>query len=883
MIDAINLFAQLWWDWMATISWQVGLLIVFIACIDRLLRRWAWPQLRYALWSLVLIKLLLPPTFALPSALTPRLKPLLDKAIVSTALSESPKASKIPALEALANVSTVTMVRPEPRVVTAPNPAAVEAETVVSVSGPGLVALFVSALNWRVYVMAVWAAGVLVLGAFLAIRLYWLSKGSGSGSADGSLPESFYNRMQCCARRLELRRLPRVVVTENLSCPAVFGVFRPVLLMPKNYLVKLSGQDVEHMLLHELAHIKRGDLIMHGLFMCLQIVYWYNPLLWLVRRQVHHLRELCCDATVARLLKHKISAYRQTLLETARRFLSTSVEPGLGLLGLFEDSNRLLVRLNWLEKPTWRYRKMKNTFVLAVIVVMLACVLPMAQVQRTVAAEEDEAKLEQTQAELQQKQQELQFKLQELEAKRLELQAQLQALDTARQAEKAKKAEVLEKKVKVTEQRIQVQEKQVQARQMQDWQKQIDQWQNSDAMKNWRKEIEQWAQKKAMISLGKAEGPLPPAPAMPPMPAMPAAPMTAMPPVPAPPVAPVPVVEAVSEVVIVPAPPETQQGNISISVPHEEHRRITVLTPQASAHAVADADASVIEDSTSQKTHSIVIDGSNTIRSLQSIKEKEKKGRCIIERIEAQTLPFSSGAVLNITNEDGVINVKGADVDTCQVQAIVTVQGPAMETVRLLSKQVSFDMDQTDKGIDIAVVEPKKMPRDYSANVALQILVPRNINLSIKHEDGAVQLKDLQGQVQVQVEDGAISCEDIMANTSLVLQDGKIIVKRSTFSSGSIAMEDGQIECEDIKGSLACALEDGKVKIVYADDVPEVCSIAVMVVDGGVEFSAPSAMFGPDAPKAAKRVNEGAEWTTVAGNRTIVLKTQDGSVNVQKR
>jgi hypothetical protein len=154
-----------------------------------------------------------------------------------------------------------------------------------------------------------------------------------------------------------------------------------VLLMPKGYLGKLSRRDTEHMLLHELAHIKRGDLIAHGLYMLLQVAYWYNPLLWLVRRQVHHLRELSCDATVAELLREQTTAYRQTLLETARRLLTSSVEPGVGLLGLFEDSNRLLVRLNWLTKPTWRYRTMKRVTVAVVAALMLACVLPMARAQ----------------------------------------------------------------------------------------------------------------------------------------------------------------------------------------------------------------------------------------------------------------------------------------------------------------------------------------------------------------------------------------------------------------------------------------------------------------------------------------------------------------------
>jgi len=81
MVEQLNTLARLWWDWSAAMFWQVGLLIVLIACLDRLIRRWAWPQLRYALWSLVLIKLLLPPSLSLPSGIVPGLQPKVAQAV----------------------------------------------------------------------------------------------------------------------------------------------------------------------------------------------------------------------------------------------------------------------------------------------------------------------------------------------------------------------------------------------------------------------------------------------------------------------------------------------------------------------------------------------------------------------------------------------------------------------------------------------------------------------------------------------------------------------------------------------------------------------------------------------------------------------------------
>jgi hypothetical protein len=61
MIALLNDLARHWWQWMAPMIWQVGLLIVLISLIDWAVRKWVWPQIRYALWLLVLVKLLVPP------------------------------------------------------------------------------------------------------------------------------------------------------------------------------------------------------------------------------------------------------------------------------------------------------------------------------------------------------------------------------------------------------------------------------------------------------------------------------------------------------------------------------------------------------------------------------------------------------------------------------------------------------------------------------------------------------------------------------------------------------------------------------------------------------------------------------------------------------
>jgi len=586
MIEQINHIAGLWWSGAIAMFWQVGVLILLIGCVDLIIRRWAWPQLRYALWLMVLLKLVLPPTIYLSTSITSGLQPLARQIVAKEIHRENLDSATA---MILANLETAVVESPVEAVfsgdhATERQPALVYTRT-ENVAGKSLNAASVK-LIWQAYVMTIWLAGMFVLGGLLTIKLLHLRKEDLPPASTASLPESFYDSLTRCAERLGLRRVPKVVLTRRVACPAVFGMVRPVLLMPVGYLAKMTRSDTEHMLLHELAHIKRGDLCVHGFYMLLQIVYWYNPLLWLVRGQMHHLRELCCDATVARLLKERISEYRQTLIDVARRFLTKPSEPGLGLLGLFEDSNRLLVRLNWLKKETWRYQKMKKLTIITTIVLMLAFVLPMAQAQDKPATEpgsaetvktdeqtsqsentaEVEQKLKQNQQQLSQNMRELEVRLQQLQSEKMKLQKELQVMAQAKgqasqattkakeaknKAEKAskgaEKAKDMAAKAKAS---AHAHKAEVDAKQWEQYAKEMEvwsqQWANSEQFKQWQKEMELWAKEFAEAHQNAESSGDVFAPALKhrPMPVMP--PMPAMPPMP---------VEVVAPDVVAPAPP----------------------------------------------------------------------------------------------------------------------------------------------------------------------------------------------------------------------------------------------------------------------------------------------------------------------------------------
>ena len=343
MITLANEFAGAWWGWMWPMFWQVSLLIVIGGALDAAMRKWAWPQVFYALWLLVLLKLVLPPTLASPVSIVGAFGTLgAGHEAVATGF-EYP----VP-------LSAPTVALPN-----APDPGA--------------------GLSWMAWLMLVWAVGVLFFGAWVAVKVRTVRRMYRVDREHAPVPAWMDELLASAAARLKLRRIPALVASPHVSTPAVFGVARPVLILPARDLSTLSKRDAEHILMHELAHIKRGDLIVHALALVVQIVYWFNPLVWVAQRRMRGLRELCCDATVAGVLRDETPVYRRTLLETARCLLERPREFALGFLGLMEDTSMIVTRLKWLEKRAWRNRRLRVATVSAVVAVMVGCVLPMTK------------------------------------------------------------------------------------------------------------------------------------------------------------------------------------------------------------------------------------------------------------------------------------------------------------------------------------------------------------------------------------------------------------------------------------------------------------------------------------------------------------------------
>ncbi|MCJ7777870.1 MAG: M56 family metallopeptidase, partial [Sedimentisphaerales bacterium] len=152
------------------------------------------------------------------------------------------------------------------------------------------------------------------------------------------------------------------------------------MLVPENLAPTLGAGHLRTVLLHELAHIKRGDLWINLAQTILQIIYFYNPLLWLVNSIIRRIREQAVDEAVQVAMGANAPQYPQTLVDVAKMAFN---HPALSLrlIGVVESKSALKERIKkMLDRPIPKTAKL-GILGLITVLIFAAVLLPMAEAQ----------------------------------------------------------------------------------------------------------------------------------------------------------------------------------------------------------------------------------------------------------------------------------------------------------------------------------------------------------------------------------------------------------------------------------------------------------------------------------------------------------------------
>ena len=300
-------------------SLQAGVLVLLVLFVQFVCKRQLASRWRFALWWIVLLRLALPVNP--PSAIS------LFNLFQPTVGVEGPRYYPPPVTPKIQTAPSAT-ISPETKTAVTENQTAMA--PLVPIERPQISSASVAvhtlaapaiphhSLDFDDCILpglaALWAAGALALSGCVVIQLLrFRKKLSGAQvSSDSTLLEL----LRDCSRELKVSRKIELVETEAVTSPALCGLFKIRLLLPRGLAEKFSARELRHIFLHELAHVQRGDLWLNWLVTALQIVHWFNPLVWLGFARLRADRELACDElALVRAGESEGISYGQTIIK----------------------------------------------------------------------------------------------------------------------------------------------------------------------------------------------------------------------------------------------------------------------------------------------------------------------------------------------------------------------------------------------------------------------------------------------------------------------------------------------------------------------------------------------------------------------------------------
>ncbi|WP_350494726.1 M56 family metallopeptidase [Roseiconus lacunae] len=191
--------------------------------------------------------------------------------------------------------------------------------------------------------------------------------------------------LQICDSRqhsIRLRRKIRCVIVDQNVGPAVCGLFRPTILFPSRLLRDLSDEQLHTIIVHEIEHVRRWDGVCCSLCRLVTTIHWFNPLAYLIQRQVRFQTELAVDAsTIAVIGERNRQPYGELLIKLAQHPARIQ-----GLAYMAARRSSLHARMDELVAPTesnhWR-----TSFACFVAVALIACGLTDTALTQTIDTE----------------------------------------------------------------------------------------------------------------------------------------------------------------------------------------------------------------------------------------------------------------------------------------------------------------------------------------------------------------------------------------------------------------------------------------------------------------------------------------------------------------
>ncbi|HBY84714.1 MAG TPA: peptidase M56, partial [Colwellia sp.] len=164
------------------------------------------------------------------------------------------------------------------------------------------------------YISLLWLATIVILASKLLIEIRNVNNLPLHSSISPSLALS--KRFEELAKQIKLTKTPKLLISLKAEVPMAIGWLKPVVLLPASMVTGLNSAQLEMLILHELAHIRRHDYLVNFLQTLIELLFFFHPGVHWIGKQMRNEREYCSDDIAVQHCGDAI-AYAHTLTDTA--------------------------------------------------------------------------------------------------------------------------------------------------------------------------------------------------------------------------------------------------------------------------------------------------------------------------------------------------------------------------------------------------------------------------------------------------------------------------------------------------------------------------------------------------------------------------------------
>lgn len=156
-----------------------------------------------------------------------------------------------------------------------------------------------------------------------------------------------------CKKAMKVSCNIQMKKSKSVKTPCITGVITPVILIPKYMAGKLTNEEIKYIIIHELVHFKRKDTFINWIITILNLIHWFNPILYFLFKRLRQDSEISCDARALSYIKSKDHKnYGNTIINLVSLVSSFDVKPWEASMVSKSEIKRRIVMISKFKKRT---------------------------------------------------------------------------------------------------------------------------------------------------------------------------------------------------------------------------------------------------------------------------------------------------------------------------------------------------------------------------------------------------------------------------------------------------------------------------------------------------------------------------------------------------